>query len=165
MGLSPSKLHEAVFSKFLRNLQLETLAQHATGFWQNLLPASFYFPATSLLEESRFSGHYTLLISSSPEFLVAPIAKQLKVDEYKASCYALDGEGKMLSISLNVDGQYKLDYTFEVAKRLGISPNEIAAFTDSIWDLPLLEQVGHPIAVNPDKKLRKISKKMGWKII
>jgi phosphoserine phosphatase len=37
-------------------------------------------------------------------------------------------------------------------------------YTDSISDLPLLEQVGHPIAVNPDPRLRRIARSRGWPV-
>jgi phosphoserine phosphatase len=37
-------------------------------------------------------------------------------------------------------------------------------YSDSISDLPLLERVGHPVAVNPDPRLRRLAKKRGWPI-
>jgi len=144
---------------------MKTISQPVTDFWDKRFHDSFYVPAISTLRRCQEKGHYVLLLSSSPEFLVGPIAKELEVDEYKASGYDLDKKGELTSISTNVDGSFKLQYTLEVAKQRGVSLKEIAAFTDSFWDLPLMEKVGYPFAVNPDKKLKKIACEKGWESI
>jgi len=51
-----------------------------------------------------------------------------------------------------------------LAERRGIDLGGSYAYTDSIADLPMLEAVGHPVAVNPDKELRKQAEERGWDI-
>jgi hypothetical protein len=59
-------------------------------------------------------------------------------------------------------GEEKAKAAAEVAARHGIDPLECAAYSDSINDLPLLESVGHPHAVNPEHELRRIALTRGW---
>ncbi len=53
----------------------------------------------------------------------------------------------------------------EETERLGIDLAESYAYSDSITDVPMLETVGHPHAVNPDKELRKIAEEREWPIL
>ena len=106
LGLPPSELHQLVFSKLLKGKSMKTISQPVTDFWDKRFHDSFYVPAISTLRRCQEKGHYVLLLSSSPEFLVGPIAKELEVDEYKASGYDLDKKGELTSISTNVDGSF-----------------------------------------------------------
>jgi phosphoserine phosphatase len=53
----------------------------------------------------------------------------------------------------------------EFIARAGESPEDCGFYSDSIYDLPLLEAIGHPVAVNPDFRLRRIAARRGWPII
>ena len=62
-------------------------------------------------------------------------------------------------------GEGKLKVAELIAEREGASLKNSFFYTDNIDDLPLLEAVGHPHAVNPDKKLERIAKMQGWPIL
>ena len=62
-----------------------------------------------------------------------------------------------------MDGWKKAKYTIDLAKK--INAEKIIAYSDSMWDLPLLESADFPVAVCPDKKLKKLSLARGWEII
>ena len=53
----------------------------------------------------------------------------------------------------------------EIAEREGISLDESYAYSDSMTDLPLLELVGNPHAVNPDRELKAIAEERGWPVL
>jgi phosphoserine phosphatase len=53
----------------------------------------------------------------------------------------------------------------EFIERAGETPEDCGFYSDSIYDLPLLEAIGHPVAVNPDFRLRRIAARRGWPII
>ena len=52
-----------------------------------------------------------------------------------------------------------------LAEREGYDLAECTAYSDSHTDLPFLEVVGHPVAVNPDRRLRRIAQERGWPIL
>jgi putative phosphoserine phosphatase / 1-acylglycerol-3-phosphate O-acyltransferase len=62
-------------------------------------------------------------------------------------------------------GTQKEKCLLEYQKLLGISKSEVVVYSDSHDDIPLLLQAGHPIAVNPDKKLAKFAQLNQWRII
>ena len=61
-------------------------------------------------------------------------------------------------------GAGKLERAKALLNALGARLDQVAFYTDSITDLPLLEAVGHPIAVNPDARLRRVARQRGWLI-
>ena len=61
-------------------------------------------------------------------------------------------------------GEGKAEAIRELAGRVGIDLERSYAYSDSITDLPMLEAVGHPVAVNADKELRKVAEDRGWEV-
>jgi len=119
----------------------------------------------SYLEAARKNGHYISILSSSPSFLVEPIAEKLKVDSWRATEYGRDSSSKLTKIDSLIEGEKKAVIAKELAIKLSLNPDEIVVFTDSISDLPLARVAGKVIAVRPDRKFRSICKQEGWKII
>jgi phosphoserine phosphatase len=124
-----------------------------------------YQPLVHQLCERKKRGDYTLLLSSSPNFLLAPLAKRLGFDGWKGSEYGLDKEERLEHISSLMGGSEKREYALQIAKRLCIEKENIVVYSDSYWDLPLFEMAGSPVAVHPDSRLKAICKKRGWKVI
>ena len=118
-----------------------------------------------MLETAKEFGHYTVILSSSPDFLVKHITNRFEVDEWGATEYTLDQEGNFCSIRRTMEGEVKANYIHELVQKRGIPKDKITAYSDSHLDLPFLKAAGKAIAVNPDRTLRKICKKNNWKII
>jgi HAD superfamily hydrolase (TIGR01490 family) len=163
--LSLTDLHYHLFKKILQGRSLDSLAVHVKPFLKESLSQFFYPPALSRLKEAKAQGHYTVLLSSSPSFIVGPIAEFLKVDEWKASVYGVDKEGKLSQIISLIQGEEKGQYLSQLSHQLGIEKEAIAAYSDSFLDLPFLLSAGVAIAVNPDRKLRRFSSENQWQII
>jgi len=119
-----------------------------------------------LLERHRRQGRATYIVSASPKELVEPLAKALGMT---------DGIG---TVSEVVDGSYtgelvgpfcygsgKVEAIQQIATWEGFDLGECFAYSDSISDLPMLEAVGHPVAVNPDNRLNQIALSRGWPIV
>ena len=62
------------------------------------------------------------------------------------------------------EGEGKAEAIREVAAREGVDLSESYAYSDSISDIPMLEAVGHPVAVNPDRDLRKVAAEREWQV-
>ena len=106
-----------------------------------------------LLLESKKQHHLTAVLSATPEYLARPIAKHLGADLCIASTdHILDGKAKAKAAA-------------EIAAMYLIPLSDVTAYTDSLEDLPLLETVGHPVAVNPNFLLRKFCNKKGMRFV
>ena len=163
--MSLAQLHDKVFEHLLKGRLLETIEQHVEPFLQDYLFSRIYPPAIAKLRLAQHLGHYTLILSNSPSFLVEKIAQLLGVNEWRATEYAVDKELKLCHIASIMQGKEKASCVQEIAGRLCISKEEITAYSDSFLDLPFLLTAGTPIAVNPDRKLRRFSEEHQWAIL
>jgi HAD superfamily hydrolase (TIGR01490 family) len=122
-----------------------------------------YAEALDLIQEHRRVGRRVFLVSASPEEIVAPLAQFLGVDEAIASRAELDEEGRYTGrVEFWSYGPYKVEAIEALAQRYGIDLDRSFAYSDSATDVPMLETVGHPVAVNPDRDLARIARERGW---
>lgn len=121
--------------------------------------------ALELIRDHQHQGRRVFIVSASPEEIVAPLAEYLGVDEAIASRARLDGDGRYTGeVDFYSYGPYKAEAMREIAQRDGIDLSVSYAYSDSVTDLPMLEAVGHPTAVNPDRELTRIAEEHGWEI-
>ncbi len=165
LGMSLSDLHSQVFERCLRGKSLDHLNVHIDPFLKEYLFSKLYPPAIAKLRLAQHLGHYTLILSSSPSFLVGKIAQFLGVNEWRATEYAIDKERNLCHIASMMQGEEKASCVKEIADQFAIARDKITAFSDSFLDLPLLLSVGTPVAVNPDRKLRRFSELNQWAIL
>jgi len=165
LNMTPSELHSRIFERFLKGRSLESIEKEVDAFLERYLKSALYFPVLCQLKLAQHLGHYTLILSNSPHFLVKKIAEALGVSQWRATEYAVDKEQKLCHIASIMQGDEKASCVLKVAEELGIPSSQITAYSDSIWDLPLLLTAGKAIAVHPDRKLRAYSLKHEWKII
>ena len=122
--------------------------------------------ALKIIHDHQDDGCKILIASATNELIVKPIAKRLEVADYLGTKVEfIDNKctGKYLSPSALGEGKLKL--VTEWAKIEGFNLELATFYSDSINDMPLLEKVNNPIAVNPDPKLEKISIERGWEIL
>lgn len=164
-GRTLVQLHQKIFSKILKGLPLATLEDQVPLFIDHMFPPLCYPPALESLRRAQHLGHYTLILSNAPSFLVGPIARYFGVDDYRATEYGVDQTFCLSEISSIMQGEDKAGYVLLLAKALGIHPSRVTAYSDSHLDLPLLEIAGEAIGVAPDRVLRKVCEKSRWGII
>jgi HAD superfamily hydrolase (TIGR01490 family) len=125
-----------------------------------------YDEAIVLIEGHRAAGRLVYLVSASPEEIVAPLAEHLGLDGFIASRARIDAEGHYTGdVELYCYGDHKVLAIKELAARESIDLSRSYAYSDSATDLPMLEAVGHPIAVNPDRELARVAQENGWPIV
>lgn len=164
-GMSLKSLHEKVFERLFRGRLFATFDELAREFVSKTCASMLYSPAVWRLRQIQLSGGHAVLLSNAPDFLVRYYAEYLAVDEWKATIYRVDGEGRLSHVGALMAGSQKADYGKKLALRLGLSQEGVQAFSDSSLDLPLLEWAGKPVAVNPDRKLLRLSRRRGWEVI
>jgi alcohol-forming fatty acyl-CoA reductase len=122
------------------------------------------FPAgMRRVREHRALGHRTVLITGALDFVVEPL-KPLFDEIVAASLSERDGVFTGELQSAPPTGEARALVMLEYAKAEGLSLEESIAYADSASDLPMLEVVGHPVAVNPEPKLATIARKRGWHV-
>jgi HAD superfamily hydrolase (TIGR01490 family) len=124
-----------------------------------------YAEALDLIERHQAAGHLVYLVSASPEELVGPLAEYLGVDGAIASRAVIDADGRYTGeMAFYAYGPFKADAMVEIAAREGIDLSASYAYSDSYTDLPMLEAVGHPVAVNPDRVMARLARERGWEV-
>lgn len=130
-----------------------------------VLPRVAYAEAVALIDEHRRAGRRVCIVSAAPAEIVEPLALCLGVHDAIATRAALDEAGRYSGETEQYCyGPAKAALVRALADRAGIDLAASWAYSDSATDLPMLELVGHPVVVNPDRALRRIAGVRGWEI-
>ncbi|WP_448478609.1 HAD-IB family hydrolase [Mycolicibacter minnesotensis] len=121
--------------------------------------------AAELIADHKLCGRDVVVVSASGEEIVAPIARALGATHAMATRMVV-ADGKYTGeIAFYCYGEGKVQAIRELAAREGYPLEHCYAYSDSITDLPMLQVVGHPSAVNPDRALRKEAIANGWPVL
>lgn len=125
-----------------------------------------YREALDLMEWHRSRGRTVYLVSSSPEEVVGPIGRLLAVDGVIATKSMVDADGRYVGeLEFYCYGPAKAVAIRALAHDKGLDLARCWAYSDSITDLPMLEVVGHSVAANPDRDLRRVAVARGWEVV
>jgi HAD superfamily hydrolase (TIGR01490 family) len=123
-----------------------------------------YLEALDLMELHRALGRRVFIVSSSPEEVVIPLAERLGEVEVLATKAKIEDGKYTGELERYVYGEAKAEIIREIAEQEGIDLAGSYAYSDSATDMPMLAVVGNPVAVNPDRDLRREAEKRGWQI-
>ncbi|MFW2339005.1 MAG: HAD family hydrolase, partial [Acidimicrobiia bacterium] len=125
-----------------------------------------YAEALALIDEHHRAGRTVVIISSSPEEVVRPLAVYLGVDDVIATRSKSGPDGRYTGeLDFYAYGPGKAEAIRDLAERDGVDLTASYAYSDSATDLPMLEAVGHPVVVNPDKELADIAIARDWQVM
>ena len=133
--------------------------------WFDAMLKSHIAPrAVEQIEFHRRQDHRVVLISASTQFAVQPVAEHLHVDFLCTQLLARDDllTGEVQDPPCYAAG--KVVWARRYADAHTAALGDAYFYTDSRSDLPLLDLVGHPVAVNPDARLRRLAKRRGWPV-
>ncbi|HET7465804.1 MAG TPA: HAD-IB family hydrolase [Candidatus Dormibacteraeota bacterium] len=116
------------------------------------------------IREHKRAGHRVLLLTGALDVVVEPLAELLEVEVDCA--HLLEKDGRMTGDlqSPPPAGEARGTLLEEYAARQGIVLSESFAYADSLSDLPMMELVGTPVAVNPDARLSQVAGQRGWRV-
>jgi HAD superfamily hydrolase (TIGR01490 family) len=160
---SRSRVNVVFFRRYAGLPEGELRNWHRRTFADNLR-RRLYPAAASCLEEHRRLGHRIVLVTGGVDFVMQPLAEQVGAAELMAThLVARDGllTGDLAGPPI-AHGR-KAELVRDYAEKHGIDLGESFAYTDSYGDLPMLECVGHPAAVNADRRLRRLAARRGWR--
>lgn len=125
-----------------------------------------YAEALAIIDEHRRAGRRVVVISSSPVEIVVPLCRYLGLEDVIGTRPEVDAEGRYTGgIDFYAYGPGKAEAIREMAADQDISLPDSFAYSDSVTDVPMLEAVGHPVAVNPDRELRALATERDWQIL
>ncbi len=167
VGADESKMEEVreAMLAITRGWNQEHVASIVRETLDEVVTPIIFAEALELIDEHKAHGRKVVIVSSSPYEVVQPLARYLGVDDAIATRAKLDADGNYTGeLSFYAYGPHKATAIQELAARDGIDLGESYAYSDSITDVPLLDAVGHPVAVNPDRDLARYARKHGWEI-
>ena len=131
----------------------------------DLIDPLVYAEAVDLLELHHEQGRDLVIVSSSGAEVVGPIGELLGVDHVIATRMDVEDGRYTGTIGFYAYGPNKAAAIRELARERGYDLSESFAYSDSITDVPMLESVGHPTVVNPDRALRKLAIEREWPVM
>jgi HAD superfamily hydrolase (TIGR01490 family) len=149
----------------LRGRRERDVIDRTMDFFREEVRATIQPAARAAVERHRAAGDLLFLLTSSSNYLCAPLGDELKIDGFLANRFAVEG-GVFTGEPIwpLCFGPGKVEHARTVADKLHIALGDCAFYTDSASDLPMLEAVGRPIVVDPDPRLRRIAQRRGWPI-
>lgn len=121
--------------------------------------------AAELIADHKLCGRDVVVVSASGEEIVAPIARALGATHAMATRMVVEDGRYTGDIAFYCYGEGKVEAIRALAAREGYTLEHSYAYSDSITDLPMLQSVGHPTVVNPDRALRKEAITRGWPVL
>ncbi len=149
------------------NAPVHQIEADAAELFSDLILTKSFPAAIRRVRAHRAAGHRTLLITGALDFVVNPL-KPLFDDIISAELGTQDGDGRLVYNGKMTDvpptGEARHRSITDYARLHDLNLREAVAYADSASDLPMLEAVGFPVAVNPETKLASIARKRGWLI-
>jgi HAD superfamily hydrolase (TIGR01490 family) len=165
LGVFRLRAYEEGFP-YLKGLPRSTLESLARESFDSTLKHDLFPEAVELVRKLRGQGRRVVLATSSLDFIVAPLAEHLGVDGVIATALEFkDGVCTGRLDGMPMFRREKKEKVLAFAASQGARLSDCGFYSDSIYDLPLLESVGRPVAVNPDIRLRRIARARGWPIM
>lgn len=146
-------------------------------FMQEVIQTALHPAALALVQQHRKAGDELVVVTATNEFVTRPIAKALGIDELIAvKLVGLEEKslenGEISWITGEIDGipsarEGKVQRVAQWLAARGWTWQEVdlTFYSDSMNDLPLLEKVSHPVATNPDARLRALAQERKWPIL
>jgi HAD superfamily hydrolase (TIGR01490 family) len=130
-----------------------------------LIDPIIYDEAATLIEEHHLAGRDVVIVSSSGAEVVEPIGEMLGADRVVATQMVVEDGKYTGDIDFYAYAENKAAAVRELAEQEGYDLAGSYAYSDSSTDLPMLAEVGHPYAVNPDRALRREAVARDWPVL
>ncbi len=155
----------AYLSALCRGWNVQQVKEIVAETLHDLIDPIIYDEAASLIEEHHTAGRDVVIVSTSGAEVVEPIGELLGADRVVATRLVVEDGVFTGEVEYYAYGPTKAEAIAELAESEGYDLSRCYAYSDSATDLPMLEAVGHPHAVNPDRALRREAAARGWPVL
>ena len=162
MGFSAMMLGMA---QFLRGVREDSYAAFGRELFESHIARQIYPESRALVEAHLRKGHTVAIISSATPYQVEPAAHDLNIEN--VLCTHLEVKKGMFTgavIRPTCFGQGKVTAAESLVEKFGVDLDQSFFYSDSDDDIQLLERVGNPRPLNPNKKLLAIAENRGWPV-
>ena len=162
--ISRQQFNQAFYRNY-RHLSVIQLQRRSQVYSKTKLINSIFLAAKDCIAKHKKQGHLVILVTGSLDFIVGPLGKFLNADAVIATKLQIkDGFYTGEIIGKSPIGEEKAQTIRNLSIKLAIDLNNSYAYGDSTSDLPMLNTVGNPVAINPDRTLKQIAKQKIWSI-
>jgi HAD superfamily hydrolase (TIGR01490 family) len=166
-GVSEERVRKAASDglMILRGFTPDQMRALVADALEPVLRPLVYREPLDLARRHQERGEGVYIVSAALQEIVDSLADDLGFDGALGTvCEIEDGAYTGRPVR-SLHGAAKADAVFELAEREGIDLAASTAYSDAHGDLPFLELVGHPVAVNPDAELRRVALERGWPVL
>ena len=141
--------------------------ERTRAFYASEVRAHFRPGGRRAVAEHRAHGERVVLLTSSSKYLSRLVAEELSLDAYLCTLLEVDDAGLFTGKPMGrvCFGEGKLVRAEAFAREAGVALGACSFYTDSAWDLPVLEVVRRAVAVNPDPRLARVARARGWDVV
>jgi len=138
-------------------------------FMREVIAPAIRPQALELVRRHQQAGDEVLIITATNEFVTRPIAEAFGVQQLIAVELVRDSQGWITGEIQGTpsfrEGKVRRFDDWLAARRLAREQAEVTFYSDSINDLPLMDNVDCPVATNPDDRLRALALQRGWRVL
>ncbi len=166
LDLYSRQLFNEVFFREYRGFKKEWLWNQGAALFEQEVKPSLYSGAAGLIERDRAAGIRPVLVSGELDFALDHVLRYFRFEGVLCNSLLYEngiatGEVAQPLIAEKAKVQAMTRYCAEHGGDMAASK----AYSDSFSDVPMLEAVGFPTAVNPDRRLRRLARERGWPIL
>jgi HAD superfamily hydrolase (TIGR01490 family) len=155
-----------VFFKSYEGFSHDRLRYFSDELFEEVLKPAIYPGAMDLIAAGKKIGQRQVVITGALDFTIERLMDHLGIDDFKANHMEfVNGYSTGRIIPPVMASATKATWIREFAERENINLSDSYAYSDSISDLPMLSIVGHPVAVNPDMRLKQTATQHDWPIL
>ena len=155
-----------VFFRSYEGLSQDRLRYFSDELFEEVLKPAIYDGTPELIAQSKKIGQRQVVLTGALDFTIERLMNYLGIDDYKANRLEfVNGYATGRILPPVMASATKAKWIREYAEREKINLSESYAYSDSISDLPMLSIVGHPVAVNPDFRLKQTALQHDWAIL
>ena len=151
---------------FVRGRSELEMERDCSDWYARVVRPLVYPTMAALVNEHRAAGHVPALLTSATRYLAEPLAADLGIEHCLVTRLVVaDGvfTGEVERPVCYGSGKMRWVERFAAGHAIDLGGSYF--YTDSITDLPVLEQVGHPRVVHPDPRLRRVAQQRGWPLL
>ncbi len=158
-------LNATLFEAF-KGVSRDRLLSLGEEYCERILIGHLFPRGLELIEANRAAGIEPVLVTGSPDFIVAPLARHLGVADFAANRLVFSrGRATGRLAEPVMAGDEKAAWCADYAARRNIDLADCWGYADSHYDTAFLATFGHPVAVNPDRRLRAAALSRQWPVI
>lgn len=158
-------LNTVLFEAF-KGISRDRLLSIGEEYCERILIGHLFPRAIELIEANRSAGIEPALVTGSPDFIVAPLARHLGIADFAANRFVFSrGRATGRLAEPVMAGDEKAQWCADYAAERNIDLADCWGYADSHYDTAFLAKLGHPVAVNPDRRLRAAALSRQWPVI